>query len=114
MLPPIGAQGLNLGFRDAAALADCVAAAMKRGGDPGGDEVLEAYDRARKLDVLTPHARHRSLQPVAALRLPAVEGRPRPRLATGLTALPPLRRFVMQVGMVPPTELPSLMRPAAR
>ena len=28
ILPPIGAQGLNLGFRDAAALADCVAEAL--------------------------------------------------------------------------------------
>ena len=28
ILPPIGAQGLNLGFRDAAALADCVADAL--------------------------------------------------------------------------------------
>ncbi len=36
ILPPIGAQGLNLGFRDAAALADCVAEALARRGDPGG------------------------------------------------------------------------------
>jgi hypothetical protein len=27
--------------------------------------------------------------------------------------LPPLRRLVMRIGMEPPTELPSLMRPAA-
>ncbi len=31
----------------------------------------------------------------------------------GLNALPPLRRLVMRLGMAPPTELPSLMRPAA-
>ena len=30
----------------------------------------------------------------------------------GLNALPGLRRLVMRVGMVPPTELPSLMRSA--
>ena len=47
ILPPIGAQGLNLGLRDAAALADCVAEALRRGGDPGGDEVLERLYRAR-------------------------------------------------------------------
>ena len=29
----------------------------------------------------------------------------------GLNALPPLRRLVMRIGMEPPTELPSLMRP---
>ena len=43
ILPPIGAQGLNLGLRDAATLADCVGEALKRGGDPGSDE------RARRL-----------------------------------------------------------------
>src|SRR6185437_13690872 len=53
MLPPIGAQGLNLGFRDAATLADCVAEALARRGDPGGDDVLEAYMRARRLDIMT-------------------------------------------------------------
>jgi 2-octaprenyl-6-methoxyphenol hydroxylase len=47
--PPIGAQGLNLGLRDVAVLARCVAQA--RGGDPGGDGVLAAYDRARRGDV---------------------------------------------------------------
>ena len=39
VLPPIGAQGLNLGLRDAATLADCVGAALTQGGDPGSDEV---------------------------------------------------------------------------
>ena len=47
ILPPIGAQGLNLGLRDAAALADCVANALSAARDPGGDDVLQAYDRAR-------------------------------------------------------------------
>ncbi len=34
ILPPIGAQGLNLGLRDAASLADCVAEALARGVTP--------------------------------------------------------------------------------
>jgi 2-octaprenyl-6-methoxyphenol hydroxylase len=42
ILPPIGAQALNLGFRDAASLADCVADARARGGDHGGADVLGA------------------------------------------------------------------------
>ena len=53
ILPPIGAQGLNLGLRDAAALADCVADALARRRDPGGDDVLEAYPSARRLDIMT-------------------------------------------------------------
>ena len=47
VLPPIGAQGLNLGIRDAATIAELVAAAD----DPGSDEALREYDRRRAGDV---------------------------------------------------------------
>ena len=110
VLPPIGAQGLNLGLRDVATLADCVGAALTRGGDPGSDEVLSAYDRARKLDVLTRtlgiDLLSRSLLS-GFLPIQAVRG----VVSYGLNALPPLRRLVIRIGMEPPTELPSLMRP---
>jgi 2-octaprenyl-6-methoxyphenol hydroxylase len=112
ILPPIGAQGLNLGLRDAATLADCVREALARGGDPGSDEVLSAYDRARKVDVLTRtygiDLLSRSLLS-GFLPLQAARG----IVSHGLNALPPLRRLVMRIGMMPPTELPSLMRPGA-
>lgn len=49
VLPPIGAQGLNLGIRDAAQLAEIVADA--RGEDPGADALLAEYDRRRSGDV---------------------------------------------------------------
>jgi 2-octaprenyl-6-methoxyphenol hydroxylase len=113
ILPPIGAQGLNLGLRDAATLADCVAEALMHGGDPGSDDVLAAYDRARKVDVLTRtygiDLLSRSLVS-GFLPLQAARG----IVSHGLNALPPLRRLVMRIGMMPPTELPSLMRPGAR
>jgi 2-octaprenyl-6-methoxyphenol hydroxylase len=48
VLPPIGAQGLNLGIRDAMQLAELVADLQ---GDPGTDEVLHEYDRTRGPDV---------------------------------------------------------------
>jgi 2-octaprenyl-6-methoxyphenol hydroxylase len=51
VLPPIGAQGLNLGIRDAATLAELVADARRAGEDIGGDQVLSAYDRRRRADV---------------------------------------------------------------
>jgi 2-octaprenyl-6-methoxyphenol hydroxylase len=111
ILPPIGAQGLNLGLRDAAALADCVADARARGADPGGDETLAAYARARRLDVLSRtigvDLLNRSLLTGFA-PLQAARG----AILHGLAALPFLRRAVMRVGLEPPTELPSLMRPA--
>jgi 2-octaprenyl-6-methoxyphenol hydroxylase len=51
VLPPIGAQGLNLGLRDAATLGDCIADARARGEDAGGEGVGRAYARAREGDV---------------------------------------------------------------
>ena len=51
VIPPIGAQGLNLGLRDAACIADCVADALAIGGDIAAPAVLEAYGRMRSTDI---------------------------------------------------------------
>lgn len=51
VLPPIGAQGLNLGFRDAAAAAYYAHNAIEKGIDPGETTVLAQYDSARRQDV---------------------------------------------------------------
>lgn len=51
LLPPIGAQGLNLGIRDAAVIAELAADALRAGGDPGGEDMTEAYDQQRGGDV---------------------------------------------------------------
>jgi 2-octaprenyl-6-methoxyphenol hydroxylase len=111
ILPPIGAQGLNLGLRDAAALADCVADALGRGADPGGDDVLHAYRAARRLDVLSRAVGvdllNRSLL-TSLVPLQAARG----IILHGLNVLPPLRRMIMRVGLEPPSNLPSLMRGA--
>ncbi len=48
VMPPIGAQELNLGFRDVADLVICLAQAD----DPGSPDILAAYERARRSDVL--------------------------------------------------------------
>ncbi|HEX8662823.1 MAG TPA: ubiquinone biosynthesis hydroxylase [Beijerinckiaceae bacterium] len=50
VIHPIAGQGLNLGLKDAAALAEAVADAVRLGLDPGGDEVLRTYERARRFD----------------------------------------------------------------
>jgi len=50
---PIAGQGLNLGLRDAIALADLLIAARDRGTDFGAPAVLEAYQRARRVDVIS-------------------------------------------------------------
>jgi len=50
---PIAGQGLNLGFRDAIALADLVIAAADAGEDVGDPKLLARYQRARRPDNLT-------------------------------------------------------------
>jgi len=50
VVPPIGAQGLNLGYRDVMALTRAV---RETGGDPGGEAVMRAYKFARRGDVMT-------------------------------------------------------------
>jgi 2-octaprenyl-6-methoxyphenol hydroxylase len=113
VMPPIGAQGLNLGLRDAAALADCVADAVRQGHDPGGRAVLANYIDARKLDVLSRAVGVDLLNRSLLTSLIPVQAA-RGVFLAGLNAFAPLRRLVMRVGLEPPSSLPSLMRPAAR
>jgi 2-octaprenyl-6-methoxyphenol hydroxylase len=53
VIHPIAGQGLNLGLRDVAALAEAVVDAARLGLDPGGPEVLERYQRWRRFDTLS-------------------------------------------------------------
>lgn len=109
VIPPIGAQGLNLGFRDAATLADCVADALSEGRDIGGSAVMDRYTALRAPDVngritavdilnrtlLSPYL------PVHLLR------------GFGLHVLNlagPLRRQLIQEGVQPAAYVPRLMR----
>jgi 2-octaprenyl-6-methoxyphenol hydroxylase len=100
VVPPIGAQGLNMGLRDAADLADIVREAMAAGEDPGSPEVLRRYGRARRADVLSRtfviDIANRSLLsdflPMQSLR------------AAGLHligSIGPLRRLAMREGLAP-------------
>lgn len=49
-LHPVAAQGFNLGLRDAATLAECLAEARVAGIDPGSDAVLARFARMRAAD----------------------------------------------------------------
>ncbi|MEA5621264.1 FAD-dependent hydroxylase [Cronbergia sp. UHCC 0137] len=50
---PVGGQGLNLGIRDAAALAQVLETAHKAGEDIGNIQILKTYERWRKKENLT-------------------------------------------------------------
>lgn len=50
IIHPIAGQGLNMGLRDVAALAEAVADAARLGLDVGSSDVLERYQRWRRFD----------------------------------------------------------------
>lgn len=52
VIHPIAGQGLNLGLKDVAALAECIVDATRLGMDPGGSDVLAGYGRARRFDTV--------------------------------------------------------------
>lgn len=95
VFPPIGAQGLNLGLRDVAALVEVADAR-----DPGAADGLAAYERSRASDVRTRtgavDALNRSL---LSDLLPVDFARGLGLLA--LDSIAPLRRFVMRQGLTP-------------
>jgi 2-octaprenyl-6-methoxyphenol hydroxylase len=100
VLPPIGAQGLNMGLRDAADIAGIVQQAMLQGEDLGSPQVLSRFNLARRADIASRtfviDLANRSLLsdflPVQLVR------------AAGLHligALGPLRRLAMREGLAP-------------
>jgi 2-octaprenyl-6-methoxyphenol hydroxylase len=110
VMPPIGAQGLNLGFRDAASIAEIAAEAMSAGEDIGGDGPLARYDRARRTDVAF------RVFTVDLLNRSLLSAMPGASLARGLGLLAlatnsALRARVMREGVAPSTSSPTLMRP---
>ncbi|MGX5733566.1 UbiH/UbiF family hydroxylase [Bosea thiooxidans] len=94
VFPPIGAQGLNLGLRDVAALHDALAGAF----DAGGESVIADYDQARRTDVrLRTGAVDVLNRTLLTDLLPADLLRGAGLLA--LSSIGPLRRFVMRQGL---------------
>jgi 2-octaprenyl-6-methoxyphenol hydroxylase len=53
IIHPIAGQGLNMGLRDVAALAEAIADAARLGLDIGDAQVLERYQRWRRFDTMT-------------------------------------------------------------
>lgn len=52
VIHPIAGQGLNMGLKDVAALAETVVDAARLGIDPGQADVLERYQRWRRFDTM--------------------------------------------------------------
>ena len=109
VIPPIGAQGLNLGLRDAATIAELAVAARRNAGDVGGAEVTDDYDRRRRADVKSRATAVDLLNRTLLTDfLPAQGAR-----GLGLYLLDrvgPLRRAMMREGVAPRLAEPRLMR----
>jgi 2-octaprenyl-6-methoxyphenol hydroxylase len=108
VIPPIGAQGLNLGLRDAATIAELVVEAREAGCDIGSPDLLARYDGMRRADVITRTAAVDVLNRSLLSDFLPVQG------ARGfglylLNRIGPLRRAVMREGVEPAIQ-PRLMR----
>jgi len=106
---PIAGQGLNLGLRDVAALAETLVDARRLGLDLGAADVLARYQRWRRFDNLLLIAATDSLNRLFSNDLAPV------RLARdlGLAAvnrMPPLKKLFMRHAMGLVGDLPRLIR----
>ena len=91
---PIGAQGFNLGLRDALTLSELIADA----GDPGSAPLLAAYAARRAPDREGTMAMSHGLVRLACLAAPGL-GPLRSLAMLALNHLPPLKRRVVRHGM---------------
>jgi 2-octaprenyl-6-methoxyphenol hydroxylase len=106
---PIAGQGLNLGLRDVAALAEAVVDAARLGLDPGGAEALKRYELWRRFDSLavatvTDGLNRLFSNDLAPLRLARDLG------LAAVERMPALKRFFMRTAMDGMGALPRLAR----
>ncbi|HMM07752.1 MAG TPA: UbiH/UbiF/VisC/COQ6 family ubiquinone biosynthesis hydroxylase [Paracoccus solventivorans] len=106
---PIAGQGLNLGLRDVAALAEVVVEAARRGEDIGAPDVLERYQRWRRFDATAMGLGMDRVNALFSNDIPVL------RAARGLgmglvTAIPALRRgFMRQAAGLGLDPMPRLL-----
>jgi 2-octaprenyl-6-methoxyphenol hydroxylase len=109
VIHPIAGQGLNLGIRDTAALAECLVDGRRLGLDLADATVLARYQRWRRLDNIMLAGVTDGLNRLFSNSVPPV------KLARdfGLAAvgsMPPLKHFFMRHAMGTVGELPRLVR----
>ena len=95
VVPPIGAQGLNMSLKDIAALRDLAVAAPERLGDAA---MLDAYHRARVADVRARVAGVAALNRISMVQAPALRDL-RARGLDTLYSVRPVRKTLMQLGL---------------
>lgn len=106
---PIAGQGLNMGIRDVAALAELVVDARRLGRDIGDPDILLDYERWRRVDnmmltVTTDGLTRLFSNDIAPVRTVRDLG------LAAVNATPPLRKFFMRHAMGLVGQLPRLVR----
>jgi 2-octaprenyl-6-methoxyphenol hydroxylase len=109
VIHPIAGQGLNIGIRDVAALAELIIDHRRLGLDIGDPQLLARYERWRRFDAIALAAVTDGLNRLFSTDLAPL------RLARdlGLAAvnrLPPLKRLLMRDAMGVTGDLPRLLR----
>ena len=106
---PIAGQGLNLGFRDAAALAEVLVEGARLGLDLGDRQLLDRYQRWRSLDALSVAFATDSLTRVYGI--PGATASAIRRFGMGLVGrISPLRNRLMSEARGTSGDLPLLLR----
>ncbi|MGD9968403.1 MAG: UbiH/UbiF/VisC/COQ6 family ubiquinone biosynthesis hydroxylase [Hyphomonadaceae bacterium] len=106
---PLAGQGLNLGLKDCAALAECIADGVSVGLDPGDVSSLERYQRWRRFDNVTmalgmeffDKLFSNDIRPLRAARTLGL---------AAVNAVGPARRFFMKYAGGGAGDLPKLLR----
>jgi 2-octaprenyl-6-methoxyphenol hydroxylase len=109
VIHPIAGQGLNLGIRDVAALAELIVDTRRLGLDIGDDALLERYQAWRRFDAVllatvTDGLNRLFSNSSAPLRLIRDLG------LAAVNRVPPLKRFLMRDAMGITGELPRLVQ----
>ncbi len=109
VVPPIGAQGLNMSLRDAALAAELVSDAVAEEADPGSASVAEAYNVKRRRDVLPRQAMVHTLNASLLASLAPFHSLRALGLST-ISQFGPLRERIIREGLAPQSDLPRIMR----
>ncbi|QMW21809.1 UbiH/UbiF/VisC/COQ6 family ubiquinone biosynthesis hydroxylase [Sandaracinobacteroides saxicola] len=106
---PIAGQGLNMGLRDAAALAQVLVESVRLGLDLGAPEIATRYERWRRFDNSSVAFATDSLNRLFALPGALPASARRAGLAT-VNRIAPLKRFFMQTARGETGDLPALLQ----
>jgi 2-octaprenyl-6-methoxyphenol hydroxylase len=109
VIHPIAGQGLNLGIRDVAALAEAIVDARRLGLDIGTPTVLQRYERWRRFDNTLLAAVTDGLNRLFSNTVAPVQMSRDLGLAV-VNRVPPVKRFLMRHAMGLVGELPRLVR----